>query len=52
MLPLTNVKQNAIIVGVANVLGGGILASDINLTVLNTYDVSFFSHSPSLRNGE
>jgi len=42
VLPLTTAKQNAIIVGVANVLGGGILASDINLTVLSTYNVRLF----------
>ena len=40
VVPLTSQKQNAIIVGVANVLGDGILASDIILTVTATYNVS------------
>lgn len=39
VLPFTSEKQNAVIVGVANALGGGILASDIMLTVYATYNV-------------
>lgn len=40
VLPFTSNKQNAVIVGVANVLGNGVALSDIELSVLNTYDVS------------
>lgn len=34
MLPFTAQKQNAVIAGVANTLGEGVLASDISLAVI------------------
>ena len=34
MVPFTAQKQNAVITGVANTLGDGVLASDISLAVL------------------
>ena len=40
VLPFSGSKQNAVIVGVANVLGNAVGLSDIQLTVVKTYDVS------------
>ena len=40
VLPFNGSKQNAVIVGVANVLGNAVPLSGIQLTVLQTYDVS------------
>ena len=41
VLPFNGSKQNAVIVGVANVLGNAVALSDIQLTVVNTYPVIF-----------
>lgn len=39
VLPFNSSKQNAVIVGIANVLGNQVALSDISLSVLKTYDV-------------
>ena len=44
VLPFDSGKQNAVITGVASVLGN-VSVSDIGLTVLKTYDVSLLAYT-------
>ena len=43
ILPFTAAKQQSVVTGVVNVLEDGILATDINLTVLQTYQVGAYT---------